>query len=77
MSWFNEAPMTEETIQKLLGTRAAKSRTALAAILAEQPALTYNGCMTALKAAPRGNSQAGWHYLGQQAARRLFGKAGR
>jgi hypothetical protein len=73
MSKWTEAPMTAEVKEKLLGTRAARSRLALAAFLAAQPALTYNGIMSALKVAPRASQASNDYARGQMAAKRLLG----
>jgi hypothetical protein len=71
---YSEAPMSPAVKEELLGTRAAKSRTALAAFLAAQPALSYNSTLRALRAAPKGNSAEGEYLLGQEDAKRLLGK---
>ena len=73
MSKWTEAPMSAEVREKLLGTHAASTRTALARLLATQPALSYNQCLTALKAAGKGNTFEGHRFLGAEEARRLLG----
>ncbi len=74
--WWNETPMSAATREKLLATQVASARTALATILSNHPGLSYNACLKALKQAPKGNSEQGEYFLGQEAARRLLGKVG-
>jgi hypothetical protein len=71
---YAEAPMSQGVIQELMNTRAARSRTALAAVLSAQPTISYNDALTALKSAAKGNSFEGDYFMGREAARALLGK---
>jgi hypothetical protein len=74
MSWFNEAPMTAETREKLLATKTAKGRTGLALLLADMPSVTYNMAMGVLKVAPRCRPGLEAYNAGRAHAKRLLGK---
>jgi len=78
VKWFNEAPMSAETREKLMATKLAKGREPLARLIATLPQVTYNMAMGVLKVAPRGKpggSDVALYAEGQREAKRILGKA--
>ena len=54
MKWWNEIPMSESTREKLLATKVAGARTALASILSKVPTISYNQAMGGVESGSNG-----------------------